>query len=437
MGSVVSAITGGIKNIAKNPLSPESLLSGGAMLTGGALGGIPGALVGGAVANGLGPGEAGPAHDIDSALMHTITGKQVDDQYANVEKGLGGQQAFLSALQGQNGIQNQSNVFNQMQGIANGTGANPAQAMLNNSTGQNVANQAAIMASARGAGANPALMARQAAMQGANIQQDAAGQAAALQAQQQIAALNNMQGIAGQQVTNQGQATNAFSNAAQGAYGQTQNAAANFNNNITGLQGQQVQAEENDKKREANIIGGITGGLGSVFGMKAEGGIVDKVKEAFTAPPISTPKDKQKQVAPVNQEEAKKFMKSFGYANGGPVSGPQSGFARHMSGIKAPLPMAEGGKVPLLVSPGEKILDPKDVKQVAKGADPLAIAKTVPGKPKVTGAKNSYANDTVPTSEEEGSIVLPRSVTQAKNAPEKAKAFVAAIMKREALKKGK
>ena len=50
------------------------------------------------------------------------------------------QQAFLQALQGQNGLQNQSNIYNQLQGIASGTGPNPALAQLNQTTGQNAEN---------------------------------------------------------------------------------------------------------------------------------------------------------------------------------------------------------------------------------------------------------------------------------------------------------
>jgi hypothetical protein len=103
---------------------------------------------------------------------------------SNAQDVLSQQQQFANALAQQNGIQNQSNVFNQLQGVANGTGPNPAQAMLNNTTGQNIQQQAALMGSQRGVGANPGLLARQAAMQGANIQQQAAGQGAALQANQ-------------------------------------------------------------------------------------------------------------------------------------------------------------------------------------------------------------------------------------------------------------
>ena len=72
-------------------------------------------------------------------------------------------------------------------------------------------------------------------------------------------------------------------------------------------------------------------------------------------------------------------------------------------------------------------------KKVEHGANPMEVGKTVPGKPKVAGAKNSYANDTVPATLDEGGIVLPRSVTKAKDPSKEAAKFVAAIM----AKKGK
>jgi hypothetical protein len=89
---------------------------------------------------------------------------------------------------------------------------------------------------------------------------------------------------------------------------------------------------------------------------------------------------------------------------------------------------AQGGQVPALLSPGEKYLAPDKVAKVANGADPMREGKTVPGKPKVGGAKNDYANDTVKATLQEGGIVLPRSVTQSKNPHWAAKKFVEEVM---------
>ena len=100
-------------------------------------------------------------------IQAPITNQMGLDSITQAQNQLAQQNAFVQALQAQNGIGNQSNVYNQLQNVANGTGPNPAQAMLANATGQNVANQAALMAGQRGSNANVGLMARQAAQQGA------------------------------------------------------------------------------------------------------------------------------------------------------------------------------------------------------------------------------------------------------------------------------
>lgn len=112
------------------------------------------------------------------------------------------QQSFLNAL-GMNGGLNagQHNILAQQQGLSNqygqmalGQGPNPAQAQLAQNTGQNISQQAAMMASARGSQSNPGLIASQAAQVGGGIQQQSVGQAATLGAQQQIAAMQAQQG---------------------------------------------------------------------------------------------------------------------------------------------------------------------------------------------------------------------------------------------------
>lgn len=142
-------------------------------------------------------------------------GQQLAGQLA----GAGAVQNQSSALAAQQALaQQQQATAQQYQNIANGTGPNPAQAALNNATGQNVANQSAMMASQRGAGANVGLVGRQAAMQGANIQQQSVGQSALQQAQQQIAGL---QGLSGQQ-----------------------QAIGNTQQNVAGIAGQQLAAQQ-------------------------------------------------------------------------------------------------------------------------------------------------------------------------------------------------
>lgn len=192
---------------------------------------------------------------------------QVQGSYDQAQGGISQQQDFLNALAAQNGAGNLQNVFSQYQGIANGTGPNPAQAQLNQATGQNVASQAALMAGQRGAGANSGLMARQIANQGAGIQQQAAGQAATMNAQQQLAALGQMGGIAGQQVGAQQQALSGYNQAAlnqaqlatSGLDAQNKNRIAmqsNINNANAGVAGKNADTQ-------GGILGGALGGLGS------------------------------------------------------------------------------------------------------------------------------------------------------------------------------
>lgn len=338
---------------------------------------------------------------------------------------------------------NQSSVFNQLQGVANGTGPNPAQAMLNNSTGANVANQAALMASQRGASQNPALIARQAAQQGSQIQQNAAGQGAALQAQQSLGALNQMGGIAGQQAAMQANATNANTQAYQnqqnnllGAAGNLNNASVgnqgNINNANAGLAGQTMTGQQ-------NLIGNLMSGTGSAM-MLAEGGKVQGPKSyaaRFMAGggnvAANTISALEAGRAPIGESSealgkgASSLGKGLGSMGGSPAL--DAGTSINTPTMTAmPMPMASGGKVPIVVSPGEKILNPAEAKAAKSGANPMAMGKTVPGKAKVSGAKDSYKNDVIPTNAEPGSLVIPRSVTQGKNPHWAAKKFVESIM---------
>jgi hypothetical protein len=151
--------------------------------------------------------------DLSQALANPYVAALAGQTNSNI----GQQQALVNALQAQGGVGNQASVMGQQQALANqlaamarGEGPNPAMAQLANTTGQNVANQAALMAGQRGAGANAGLMARQIGQQGAAAQQQAAGQAAAMRAQQQLNAIGALQGqqgamanLASQQVAQQ------------------------------------------------------------------------------------------------------------------------------------------------------------------------------------------------------------------------------------------
>lgn len=274
------------------------------------------------------PGQLQTAGNMQNELLRQM---QYGGNSGQGAQGAAGQsmQNLLSAMGGVNGVQNQQNVFNQAQGLADqlgaqarGEGPNPAQAALNQATGQNTANQAALMASQRGSNANPALLARQAAQQGAANQQQAAGQSATLQAQQQIAAqqaLANQQqlmgGLAQQQIANQqgqqqalgnfglnqtnqlqgqqnafnqqladrarlGQgATNAYAGSALGYQQNINNALSDYNRYNVGMQSNlndvNASIARGNQQAQSDALGGLFGGVGALLMNK--GGMVEPV----------------------------------------------------------------------------------------------------------------------------------------------------------------
>ncbi len=356
---------------------------------------------------GLGGGAQAPN------LVNPTNQGQINQAYGNTQQSLQQQQDLLKALQAQNGTQNQSQVYNQLQQVASGQGPNPAQAMLNNATGQNVANQAALAAGQRGGSANAGLIARQAAQIGSNAQQQAVGQGAALQANQSMGALQAAGNIAGQQVGNQLSANQLYSNSALQGQQNLMGAQGNFNNAQNQQYGQQLQNQQQQGGNLLNTVGGILNPAGAALPMiaglfKGGGG-----SSGGASTPVASARPGADQLMP--------------FAQGGQVPAtPKSHFGM----------FAHGGKVDALTAPGERYLPPSEVKAVAEGhKSPMSAGSVIPGTPKVGGAKDSYANDIVPKKLEVGGIVLPRSVTQAPDKDQKSREFVAAVLKQKAMKK--
>lgn len=205
---------------------------------------------------------------------------QLNQAYQGAQSGLGQQQQFADSLSGQGmqGMNTQNQLTGQLQGIVNGTGPNAAQMALNQNTGQNVQNQAALMASQRGVSANPGQIARLAAQQGAATQQESVGQAATLQAQQQIAAQQQLQSLASTQVGQQGQAIQGVNNAQQneqnilqGANTSANNAAVTMQGNINNVDAQVAAANQ---QQAGNVFGGLASGVASIPSLFARGGEV-------------------------------------------------------------------------------------------------------------------------------------------------------------------
>lgn len=343
------------------------------------------------------------------------------EQTAAANDAVAAQNGLIASLQAQNGLGNQSQVYNQAQGLAgqlqnmaNGQGPNPAQAQLNQNTAANTANQAALMAGQRGASANPALIARMAAQQGAANQQNAIGQGATLQAQQQlsaIGALQNQQGllnnIAGTQASN---LINTQSNQQNAMLNQSNFENQLRSNNQNSMNAINSGVEQNNANNAKDATKQAIGSIGSVLGSGGQtapgggggGGAAGLL--SFLA-----------EGGEVQQGQSAILKENY--------SGPRSKVAKHL--------FAKGGEVQALVSPGEIYLPPEKAEAVKQGkASPLSGEK-IQGQAPVGGAVNSYDNDIIPKTLEAGGIVLPRSVTQSKDPSEKAKKFVEAIKKKQ------
>lgn len=298
-------------------------------------------------------------------VQNPVSQGQYETSHGQSQEALAQQAQFLQALQAQGGIQNQADVYNQLSGIAQGQGPNPAQAALQQATAQNAAQQAALMASQRGSGANIGLMARQAAMQGGNLQQQAAQQAAVLQAQQSLGAINSMGNIAGQQVGNQAAALSGYNQFAQ-------------NNQAQMLQG--LNAQNDARLRQGAINAGVSS-ENTAAKQKTQSGLIQGAGSAL------------------------------GMAAGGTVPSPSQSHT------------AEGGL-------GQYF------SHFARGGQAQHFSdhsKPVPGKAKMKG--DNLKNDTVSAKLSPGEIVIPRSVAQGKDAVKKSAEFVAAVLKRNSLKK--
>ncbi len=258
-----------------------------------------------------------------TGLINPVTGDMINQANNATQNALNQQQAFVTALQGQNGIGNQSQVFgqqqqlaNQLQGVANGTGPNPAQAQLAQQTAANTANQAALMAGQRGTSSNAGLLARQVAQQGAANQQNAVGQAATLQANQQIAGMNalagqqaNMANLATNQVGQQGNATQALTAAQMGEQNNLFNATAAYNtanvNQMASQNSANSAVSQQAAQQQGQFFNGAMSGLsgGALAGL-AKGGVVrqnyadgspsvqlqtNNAPQSFSPPPANAP----------------------------------------------------------------------------------------------------------------------------------------------------
>lgn len=425
--------------------------------------------------------------------------------------GINQQQNFVNALNAQNGLGNQSNVFGQQQALANqlqmqanGGGPNPALDQLSQANSNNMKNQAAMMASQRGAGANVGLLSKQAADSAgqANLQNNA--QAATMRAQQQLSAQQALMGQqsqmaqqANQMVGQQAQGINSLNNASQGYQGQVLGMLGAQNQAATGMQSNinNVNAgiAQGNQQAQSGLFGGLMSGAGSAIGMLAKGGMVTKQHLAdggmagdggyspIQAPSLNDgPKSDigkslndtmgsknpvQKGSNDLSKSIFSKLLKPSSLSPSGPgemMAGPDAAEAIGGGGAAAagggaglleaaPLLMvaAKGGqakgKVKAMVSEKEVVIPPKIANSKdapAKSAQLVSKAMANGGgikanseSQKAVKSGDSYANDKIPKDLQEGAIVIPRRITQGKEAPKQAAKFVAAILAKQGMLK--
>jgi len=398
-----------------------------------------------------------PMTDLRSAIPGVAANDVLLSGYG-VGDSIGNQQRFVDALQRANSIdqwgsalQNLGGLYGQQQGLANqlqaqanGQGPNPSQDMLNQATRQNVLNQRAMMASQRGAGGNPALLARQAAQQGSMIQQQAAGQAATMNSQQRLAALQALQGqqgmmgntlgaqgqMAGQIAGMQGQGLQNITGNNMNMYNTKQNLFANQQRNQLAQEMARNEALVNMQSNVNNANAGI-GQVNAAAQGRMWGGLFDKAGSAVAGAAMAAHGGR------------------VGYWDGGSVGADQ--MPSEFDQLKTPemdsknpqnlaKNMVQKDSMAGLEGDYQKVHQftpmmsfvhsflseyshPSQTKQMAFDGGKIG------GTPEYRG--NDYRNDRVPIMASPGEIIIPNSITQSKDAAEKAKRFVEAIMMRE------
>lgn len=329
------------------------------------------------------------------------------------------------------GAGSQNTLTNELTAETMGGGPNPAQAALNQNTGTNVANQAALAAGQRGASGNVGLIAREAGQQGAAIQQNAVGQEATQEAQQQLNAQNALANVANSQV---GQGTNAVQlqnqtqqneqNILQGANTATNNAAVSQQENINSTNAAVAAGNQNSNQNVAqgvgNALNALGGGAGTLFAeggkvlpkhlhamasiyhphMMADGGMVwqNSVPVSSSINPGASPNLPQDTFQSGNSPSAPSGgggSGSMGFGTSTPTMMAGEPGVMGGAGAGGAAGLGEVADLAVLAARGGRI--PNMGRKLEAGGK-------VPGKPKVN--KDAYKNDTVNAKLSPGEVVI-------------------------------
>lgn len=301
--------------------------------------------------------------------------------------------------------QTANNAMNMLQGVATGTsGPNPGQALLNQATGQNIANATGLIKSQKGL--NPGIAARLAGQQAANIQQQSAGQAATMRANQQQAAMDEL------------------NRAAQSEQGLLLGSIANQNNANASIAQQNANAQ--------NQMGGnLLGNLPLIGKLFAGGGEVKKFAGGGPSSAIGQffyPSEQEVEFASGPRGAItvpdvvpdKPSVPGLSTATGG------QGAAQGITGLIGTLGKAAPAAAAAMAKGGR-------IKRPVVGEELAAKGEKVPGKAKVKG--NSYANDIIDAKLSPGEIILPRSVTMSEDPVKNAAKFVQAVLAKQHMKR--
>jgi len=375
--------------------------------------------------------------------------KNLQSQYGAAQGLTQQQQGLANALQSQASNANGLNfgaaqgtlgqgqqLLSQLMSQGQGQGPNPALEQLRQTTGQNIQQTTGQIASQKGI--NPAMAARLAAQSGAAQNQAAAGQAATLSAQQQLAAQQAAGSLVGQQAAqqaalaqaqgqNQQAWTQMLQNQQAGMGAQNlqqqnliQNQIANANNAKVGMQSNINNVNAGVAQQNAafgqQMAGGLLNGLGSALGLSDGGEVPDSNLGKWTA-------NLDSNVAPVSVAASAPaaIASDAGRAGGEGLakifSGGGIGSIKNLLGGDGG---AGGGGAGMLGGLLTMLAHGGRIDETSGGR--------IPGQARVAG--DSKANDVVPIQASPGEIMLPRSVTQAPDAPERARDFVLELQRR-------